>query len=169
MLICQQSIPKHIGVKTKQPSARYPALLQLLRTAENLWNASRIFFDRWEISPSQFNILNLLHLNPDGLTQIELSRELIMHRSNVTGLVDRLEKRSLLLRKDSSTDRRAYKVVLTASGRKLIERILPDYYDAAEKIWGNFPVARTKQLVGDLEKLSANIELFTETNLKNRS
>ncbi len=153
----------------KSKGARYKALLQLLRTAENLWNTSRIFFDRWEISPSQFNILNLLYLNPNGLTQVELSRELIMHRSNVTGLVDRLEDRGLLLRKDSSTDRRAYKVVLTATGGRLIEKILPDYYDAAEKIWGNFPVAKTKQLVGDLKKLSANIELFSHTQLKQKS
>ena len=39
---------------------RYQALIELLRTAENLWNASRVFFARWELSPSQFNVLNLL-------------------------------------------------------------------------------------------------------------
>jgi DNA-binding MarR family transcriptional regulator len=148
--------------------ARYQALIQLLRTAETLWNASRVFFDRWDISPSQFNVLNLLYLNPNGSTQIELSRQLIMHRSNVTGLVDRLEKRRLLQRKQNIADRRAYKVVLTASGRKLVEQILPDYYKAAEKIWGTFPAAHTKQLVADLEKLSANIESFSEANLKSR-
>jgi DNA-binding MarR family transcriptional regulator len=156
-------------MRTAYSSARYDALLQLLRTAETLWNASRVFFDRWEISPSQFNILNLLHLNPSGCTQIELSRLLIMHRSNITGLVDRLEKRGLLQRKDNPNDRRAYKVLLTSAGRKLIEKILPDYYAAAETIWGNFPVARTKQLVGDLEKLSVNIEAFSQTHLKSKS
>jgi len=141
-------------------SARYQALLQLLRTSESLWNASRVFFERWELSPSQFNILNLLHLNSDGCTQIELSRLLIMHRSNITGLVDRLEKRELLQRKDNPADRRAYKVLLTAKGRKLIEKILPEYYEAAENVWETFPEARTKQLVGDLQKLSANLEKF---------
>jgi DNA-binding MarR family transcriptional regulator len=166
-LTYQQSTYKQLVVSIKPVSstARYQALLQLLRTAETLWNASRVFFDRWELSPSQFNILNLLHLNPEGCTQIELSRLLIMHRSNITGLVDRLEKRGLLQRKDNPADRRAYKVVLTSAGRRLIEKILPDYYAAAEMIWGNFPVMRTKQLVGDLEKLSANIESFSEMNL----
>jgi DNA-binding MarR family transcriptional regulator len=151
-----------VSTKSQSSGARYQALLQLLRTAENLWNASRLFFDRWELSPSQFNILNLLNMNPDGCTQVELSRLLIMHRSNITGLVDRLEKRGLLQRKDDPADRRAYKVVLTSAGRKLIEKILPDYYDAAEKIWGNFPMTRTKQLVADLEKLSGNIEVFSQ-------
>ena len=153
-------------LKTTSSSARYQALLQLLRTAENLWNASRVFFDKWNLSSSQFNILNLLHMTPGGCTQVELSRLLIMHRSNITGLVDRLEKRGLLQRKDNPADRRAYKVLLTPSGKKLIEKILPDYYEAAGKIWGNFPDARTKQLVGDLEKLSANIEAFSQTHLE---
>ena len=155
-----------MSAKPRSSSSRYHALLQMLKTAEELWNASRVFFARWNLSPSQFNILNLLHLNPHGYTQIDLSRQLIMHRSNVTGLVDRLEKRRLLQRKDSTTDRRAYKVLLTSSGRKLIAQILPDYYQAAETIWGKFPETRIRQLVNDLEKLGANIEVFSKTHLK---
>lgn len=155
-----------MSTKSASSSARYQALLQLLRTSEALWNASRVFFDQWKLSASQFNILNLLHLESRGCTQVELSRLLIMHRSNITGLVDRLEKRGLLQRKDNPSDRRAYKVTLTVAGRKLIEKILPDYYAAAETIWGNFPNTRTKQLIGDLEKLSANIAKFSKTHLE---
>src|ERR1035437_23608 len=76
----------------------YRALMELLRTADTVWNASRAFFERWDLSPSQFNVLTLLHLTPDGLSQTDLSRQLIMHRSNLTGLVDRLEKRGLVAR-----------------------------------------------------------------------
>src|SRR5919197_4265703 len=95
------------------PGPRYQALLQLLRTAEALWNASRLFFARWDLGPSQFNVLHLLYGQPEGCTQVELSRWLIMHRSNVTGLVDRLEARGLVRRRDNTNDRRAYRVVLT--------------------------------------------------------
>src|SRR5438552_11256890 len=108
------------------PGPRYQALLQLLRTAEALWNASRSFFTRWDLSPSQFNVLNLLYDLSAGCTQIELSRSLIMHRSNVTGLVDRLEARGLVQRRDVAHDRRAYRVVLTTAGKKLVRQILPD-------------------------------------------
>ena len=52
------------------PGPRYAALLQLLRTAENLWNSSRVFLGRWDLSPSQFNVLNLLRDEPGGLSQI---------------------------------------------------------------------------------------------------
>ncbi|MDB6121690.1 MAG: MarR family transcriptional regulator, partial [Pedosphaera sp.] len=140
------------------PGARYEALIELLRTAETLWNASRVFFARWDLSPSQFNVLNLLHDQPDGCSQIELSRQLIMHRSNITGLVDRLEARSLVRRQDSPTDRRAFNVVLTKAGRKLIQQIRPHYHQAAEKVWGNMSAQRAKQLVSELATVSAQAE-----------
>ena len=86
---------------------RYRLVAHDTRTLAQLWNASRVFFARWDLSPSQFNVLNLLHLNPDGLSQTDLSRQLIMHRSNLTGLVDRLEKRGLVARREVAADRRA--------------------------------------------------------------
>jgi DNA-binding MarR family transcriptional regulator len=142
--------------KTNSPGPRYAALIQLLRTAEELWNASRVFFARWELSPSQFNLLNILTDFPDGCTQSDLSRELIMHRSNVTGLVDRLEQRGLVARRESSEDRRAWRVVLTSAGRKLLAEIYPLYYAAAEKVWGQLPATRAQKLVTELTVISEN-------------
>ena len=130
----------------------------LLRTAETLWNASRIFFARWELSPSQFNVLNLLYDQPGGCSQIELSRQLIMHRSNVTGLVDRLESRRLLKRKDNANDRRAFNVLLTPEGRKLIRQILPHYYQSAEEVWSGMTAARAKKLAAELEGICRSAE-----------
>ena len=149
--------------KSGAPGPRYRALLNLLRTAENLWNASRTFFARWDLGPSQFNVLNLLRDEPDGLSQVEISRLLIMHRSNVTGLIDRLEKRGLLQRRASPGDRRAYRVVLTPAARQLLGRILPDYYRLAEQVWGNLPVTRTTQLLADLSRLDTNVAQLEQT------
>lgn len=140
------------------PGPRYQALIELLRTAETLWNASRLFFAKWDLSPSQFNVLNLLYDQRTGCSQIELSRRLIMHRSNVTGLVDRLETRGLVCREDSLTDRRAFNVLLTPAGKKLIRQIQPHYYQAAETVWNGLPVERARQLVSELEAVSRSAE-----------
>lgn len=135
---------------------RYEALIQLLRTAEDLWNASRLFFDRWDLSPSQFNVLNLLHGTPAGLSQSDLSRQLIMHRSNVTGLVDRLERRGLVERRDDQGDRRAYRVVLTPAGTALVGSIYPHYFAAADRVWADLPHSRVEQLLAELRDLAAH-------------
>jgi DNA-binding MarR family transcriptional regulator len=136
----------------------YRALMELLRTADTVWNASRVFFERWGISPSQFNVLNLLRLNPDGLSQTDLSRQLIMHRSNLTGLVDRLEQRGLVARREVAADRRAYSVVLTAAGTKLLGDILPQYYEDAAQVWGHLPARRAAALIADLRRAAQNAQ-----------
>jgi DNA-binding MarR family transcriptional regulator len=149
-----------------QAGARYRALLELLRTAEALWNASRVFFARWDLGPSQFNVLNLLADIPQGCTQVELSRQLIMHRSNVTGLVDRLEARGLVSRRATPGDRRAFNVVLTPAGWRLVREIHPHYYRAAEAVWKGIPPARARRLVEELGALSRNAEVVAQKDNK---
>ena len=136
----------------------YRALMELLRTADTVWNASRVFFERWDLSPSQFNVLNLLRLNPAGLSQTDLSRQLIMHRSNVTGLVDRLEKRGLVARREVAADRRAYSVVLTAAGARLLRDILPRYYEEAAQVWDRLSARRAAELIADLQQVARNAQ-----------
>jgi DNA-binding MarR family transcriptional regulator len=147
-------------MRTKSDDAdpRYQALMELLRTAETVWNASRLFFERWNLSPSQFNVLNLLHLNPDGLSQTDLSRQLIMHRSNLTGLVDRLERRGLVARREVAADRRAYSVALTAAGTRLVREILPRYYEEAARVWDRLPARRAAALIADLQQVARNAQ-----------
>ena len=140
------------------PSPRYHALVQLLRTADTLWNASRAFFARWDLSPSEFNVLNLLEGRNDGLSQTELGRELVMHRSNITGLVDRLEKRGLVQRRNVATDRRAYGVVVTPEGSRLLGTILPHYYEEAERVGEHLPLGHAVGLIKDLRRMAKNAQ-----------
>ncbi len=145
-------------MRTNHPGPRYRALLALLRAADVIWQASHALFARWDLGPSQFNVLNLLADRPAGLTQAELGRALIMHRSNVTGLVDRLERRGLLARHARAGDRRAWRVQLTPAGQRLIVEILPHYHAAAEAVWGRVPAGRARTLTTELDALTKNAE-----------
>lgn len=53
-------------------------------------------------------------------TMQELARFLDLDKSSVTGLVDRAERRGLVARAPSPTDRRAVRVRLTGQGRALV-------------------------------------------------
>ena len=139
--------------KPALPGPRYEALIKLLFTADTVWNLSRGFFARWQLSPSQFNVINLLHDLPEGLSQTALGQQLLMHRSNLTGLVDKLERRGLVERRAAPDDRRAYRVVLTATGTKLVREILPHYYRGAELALGGLSPARVSQLARELEEI----------------
>jgi len=145
------------------PGPHYRALLQLLQTAETIWNSSWQFFGRWDLSPAQFNLLNLLTDSKEGLTQSELSRELLTHRSNITGLVDRLERRDLIKRQAEADDRRTWRVVLTPAGQRLIEKILPHYFRAAEVVWQGVSVRRASEVAEVLRTVATNTEKATRT------
>jgi MarR family 2-MHQ and catechol resistance regulon transcriptional repressor len=148
------------------PGPHYQATLGLLRAAEALWDGSRVFFDRWKLSPSQFNILNLLVEHPDGISQADLGRQLIMRRSNVTGLLDRMEKRKLLQRKETLGDRRAHRVILTDRGRRLLSEILPHYHQAAEEIWGDISASQANQIKDSLDELSKTVAQIAHRNTR---
>lgn len=63
-------------------------------------------------------------LDHDGCPLNELSRALLLDKSAVTGLVDRLEGKGLVERRRTSPDRRAINVYLTEAGRAASMRCL---------------------------------------------
>jgi DNA-binding MarR family transcriptional regulator len=56
-------------------------------------------------------------------TMQELARLLELDKSSVTGLVDRAEKRGLVVRTPSIEDRRAVRVTLTSEGRGVVSAV----------------------------------------------
>ena len=71
-----------------------------------------------ELSPAQCHVLHLIE--PDRpIPMGELAETLACDRSNVTGLVDRLESRGLVRRRPSAGDRRVKVLVLTSTGSRL--------------------------------------------------
>jgi DNA-binding MarR family transcriptional regulator len=62
----------------------------------------------------------------DGpISSADLSRKLYVTPSNITGIIDRLDKKGLVERVPQSTDRRVVRLQLTAQGKALGET-LPD-------------------------------------------
>ena len=70
------------------------------------------------LTPDQFAVLAILWDNP-GLSQGEIARLLIKDAPNVTRIVDRLENKQLVERHGDPSDRRAYRIYPTRSGRDL--------------------------------------------------
>ena len=110
-------------------------LYQTLRTSGTLLKASHRFFRQFGLTEAQFNVLNVLEDKPDGMSQRQLSDVLVVDRSNVTGLLDRMEAAGWVERKRAPNDRRAYRVVLTRSGTALIRRVLPKYEAAVAELF----------------------------------
>jgi DNA-binding MarR family transcriptional regulator len=66
----------------------------------------------------------------------ELAELVVLSRSNLTRLVDRLEEAKLVRRVRSEDDRRGAYAEITAEGRKLRRRMWPVYAAAIEELFG---------------------------------
>jgi DNA-binding MarR family transcriptional regulator len=102
----------------------------------------------------QFNVLNILASSPTDPTQREISDILVVDRSNITGLLDRMESAGWVKREDVPGDRRAYRVKLTPSGRRLWNRVYPEYERAAKAVAGPLGVERVRATISGLAALA---------------
>jgi MarR family 2-MHQ and catechol resistance regulon transcriptional repressor len=76
------------------------------------------------LTGSQLGVLEtLLHLGP--MPQTRLSGKLLMSGSNLTTVIDNLERNGWVRRERDTADRRVQNVHLTDVGRALIERVFP--------------------------------------------
>ena len=92
----------------------------LVTIGKRLERSGDEFFREIGLSASQFEIMRILW-QQDHLTLGELSRICCCAPPNVTGLVDRLERKGLLRRAVDPKDRRVARIVLTDEGQKLRE------------------------------------------------
>jgi DNA-binding MarR family transcriptional regulator len=94
----------------------------LTKTFLLLDDFDRRFFASFGLSARQFWALT--HLDElNGRPMVELGQLLLTDKSNVTGIVDRLEKMGLAMRTVAPHDRRVMMVKLTAKGRDVRELI----------------------------------------------
>lgn len=71
----------------------------------------------------RFDLMSQLERAPEGLKMNELSRRMMVTGGNVTGITDQLVAEGLVERVDVAGDRRAWRVRLTARGRKLFNEM----------------------------------------------
>mgnify|MGYP002067418035 FL=1 len=74
--------------------------------------------DLGDISVAYFAVLQALWGN-DGLSISDLGERAQLEKSTMTSLIDRMEGAGLVRREDHPTDRRAYRICLTARGKEL--------------------------------------------------
>ncbi len=75
----------------------------------------------WSITPPRFSAMVLVRHNA-GMKLTELARGMGIARSGAVEVVNSLEKLGYVRRCDSPTDRRAFALELTASGRKVLDQ-----------------------------------------------
>jgi MarR family transcriptional regulator, negative regulator of the multidrug operon emrRAB len=113
--------------------------LHLLRSADATLTTLDRLFRQNGVSAGKFNMLLTIaaystHDKNDVPKPAEIARKLGVRRPTITGLLDNLEKDGLVERKPHSTDGRALRLELTKKGKKLMEKLLPNYWSILAKL-----------------------------------
>ncbi|MBI2206856.1 MAG: MarR family transcriptional regulator [Candidatus Rokubacteria bacterium] len=101
----------------------------------------------------QFDVLNQLARRPDGMTFVDLSRQLLVTAGNLTGIVDRLERDRLVRRRPHPADRRAARLTLTPRGWKAVSEAVPVHHETIARMLALLPrrdLAQLRVLLGRL-------------------
>jgi DNA-binding MarR family transcriptional regulator len=96
------------------------------------------------LTPQQAQLLT--SVAPGALTHGELATRLHCDKTNVTGLVDRLERRALVHRRSDPADRRVTQVSLTDDGAELVGRFREAVTAAVNGRLDAWPAQRRRQL-----------------------
>lgn len=84
-----------------------------------------------------YDVLLELRRVPDGrLRNNDIGGKILLSKSNVTRVVDRLEAKGLVRREECQDDRRGAFVVITEGGRALLTEMWPVYRDSLARSFG---------------------------------
>ncbi len=104
------------------------------------------------LTPVQYAALQGVANQPD-IDQRTLARSIGLDTSTTGGVIDRLEARGLLLRKNKAEDRRVRLLALTPDGQDLLAQAVPAMQRAQERILQPLPPAQQAAFVHMLRTL----------------
>ncbi len=123
----------------------------------------------FELSRSRYTVLRSLRFAPDArLPMTEISRQTNVTVTNVTRLVDSLERAGLVARVAHPTDRRSVQVQLTGAGEELVLRVMPVAIANSNALWAAFDDAELAQLKSLLAKFAASASIHRGRLLRPR-
>lgn len=94
------------------------------RTAMRLASALTKAMAPHNVTPQQWAVLNRLW-EEDGLSQQQLAEQTFRDPPNTARILDRLQRKGLIIREPDPTDRRVQLIFLTDEGRRLRGTLIP--------------------------------------------
>ena len=135
---------------TRRPGAAVLAWMRLMRVFHRIDQASEQHLRQFGLNVAQFHILATIGSAEARATQQEVADSLLVTKSNVCQLLDRLERAGLLERLPEG---RANRLRLTEAGRRLYEQAVPAQERLIAEQLSALSAEEQVQLLGLLRRL----------------
>ena len=109
------------------------------------------------ILSAQWSVLRVLW-DIEGLTQVELAERMRVEKASLTGVLDGMERRGLIMRVRNADDRRKINITLTAQARRLKTELLPHALKINRKATRGMSEREAAELRRLLARMIQNLE-----------
>lgn len=113
---------------------------------------------KYQVSAPQLNCLLALY-GYGPLPPSQIAKHIMVKSSTVTGIIDRLEQKGLVLRLRNSSDRRVITIELTEAGKKLAQYAPPPLQRKIVEGLQKLPSDEIEQIVLSLTKLTHMLDV----------
>lgn len=144
-------------LSTAEEAASLKLFVVLSKAYKNVMDRAVKDMKRHGLSPSEFTILEVLY-NKGRFPLQQIGEKILITSGSVTYNIDKLEKRELLRRVPSPSDRRVIYAEITDQGRELFDRIFPEHAAEVHQIMGGLSEEETEMASMLLKKLGKGAE-----------
>ena len=131
------------------------AVTSLMRVHQLLTKRADAILAPIDLTFSRYELLVRLYFRDGSMPLSRLGRELQIHQTSITSLVDRLEKQDLIKRTPHPTDRRSTIAEITPAGNALVREAITRLN--AELFSGlGLPTGEARMLIGLLTKMRSS-------------
>ena len=141
------SLQQEIGKRRPFNTPEEEAFINLLRTAWAVSGEVNRVYSQRDLTASQYYVLRILRGHrPEALSCGEIMQDMVTRDSDVTRILDHLDKAGFVSRQRSTTDRRVVKSKITPKGLSLLKQMDRPVVDAVVRELGHLGEKRLKQL-----------------------
>lgn len=109
-----------------------------------------------DATAEQWGLLNIINSNP-GLTQSKLALLSLKDKTNITRMLDVLERGKRIKRENDKNDRRTYRIFITEAGKELIKKLIPIAQNVNNKSSESMNKKELDTLIKLLRQLNSNL------------
>jgi DNA-binding MarR family transcriptional regulator len=112
-----------LGKRNPFDNLAVEAVLNIARTSAVLTGEAEHLLKEHGITGPQYNALRILRGEGQPMQVYQIAERMVTPQSDITRLVDRLEKSGLVTRERCGDDRRVVWVTLTAAGKSIVKKL----------------------------------------------
>lgn len=132
-------------------------VVALARTHNDVFEKLEKNIQSFGLNTSEFGVLEMLYHKGEQPVQ-KVAEKILVTSGTITYVINKLEKKELVVRKKSEKDKRIFYINLTEEGEKLISEIFDDHKQFIDKLFNGLDNKYKKELLKNLLKLRRNIK-----------